>query len=89
LVEAEAARGPVRAHDMCRRDLMNARHRMSTMLLRHGQVFPKPSSTWKTGPSPSARVPAVRRSDERADLRLAAVDELTARKHTLAMVVRS
>jgi transposase len=44
-VEVEAARELVRAHDACRRDLMNARHRVSKMLLRHGRVYPKPS-TW-------------------------------------------
>lgn len=45
-VEVEAARELVRRHDMCRRDLMNARHRVTKMLLRHGRVYPKPSSTW-------------------------------------------
>lgn len=44
-VQVEAARELVRAHDACRRDLMNARHRVSKMLLRHGRVYPKPS-TW-------------------------------------------
>ena len=44
-VEVESARELVRAHDACRRDLMNARHRVSKMLLRHGRVYPKPS-TW-------------------------------------------
>jgi transposase len=44
-VEVEAARELMRAHDACRRDLMNARHRISKMLLRHGRVYPKPS-TW-------------------------------------------
>ncbi len=43
--EVEAARELTRAHDACRRDLMNARHRVSKMLLRHGRVYPKPS-TW-------------------------------------------
>jgi hypothetical protein len=43
--QVEAAREVVRAHDACRRDLMNARHRVSKMLLRHGRVYPKPS-TW-------------------------------------------
>ena len=37
--------GVTRAHDACRRDLMNARHRVSKMLLRHGRVYPKPT-TW-------------------------------------------
>jgi transposase len=41
----EAARELTRAHDACRRDLMNARHRVSKMLLRHGRVYPKPT-TW-------------------------------------------
>jgi transposase len=44
-VEVEAARELMRAHDACRRDLMNARHRVSKMLLRHGRVYPEPS-TW-------------------------------------------
>jgi transposase len=43
--QVEAAREMTRAHDACRRDLMNARHRVSKMLLRHGRVYPKPS-TW-------------------------------------------
>jgi transposase len=43
--EVEAARELTRAHDACRRDLMNARHRVSKMLLRHGQVYSKPT-TW-------------------------------------------
>jgi len=43
--EVEAAREMTRRHDACRRDLMNARHRVSKMLLRHGRVYPKPS-TW-------------------------------------------
>jgi transposase len=42
----EAARELTRCHDMCRRDLMTARHRISKMLLRHGRVYPKPT-TWK------------------------------------------
>ncbi len=36
-VEVEAARELTRCHDACRRDLMNARHRVSKMLLRHGR----------------------------------------------------
>jgi transposase len=44
-VEVEAARELTRCHDACRRDLMNARHRVSKMLLRHGRVYPKPT-TW-------------------------------------------
>jgi transposase len=45
-VQVEAARELVRAHDMCRRDLINARHRVSKMLLGHGRVYPKPALTW-------------------------------------------
>jgi transposase len=45
-VEVEAARELTRCHDACRRDLMTARHRISKMLLRHGRVYPKPT-TWK------------------------------------------
>jgi transposase len=44
-VEVEAARELMRSHDACRRDLMTARHRVSKMLLRHGRVYPEPS-TW-------------------------------------------
>jgi transposase len=42
----EAARELTRLHDTCRRDLMTARHRVLKMLLRHGRVYPKPT-TWK------------------------------------------
>src|SRR5215831_3932038 len=42
----EAARELTRLRDACRRDLMTARHRISKMLLRHGRVYPKPT-TWK------------------------------------------
>jgi transposase len=41
----EAAREMTRAYDACRRDLMNARHRVSKMLLRQGRVYLKPT-TW-------------------------------------------
>ena len=43
-MQVEAARELTRAHDACRRDLMNARHRVSKMLLRHGRVYPEPSA---------------------------------------------
>jgi transposase len=46
-VEVEAARDLMRGHDACRKDLMNARHRVSKMLLRHGRVYPE-TSTWTT-----------------------------------------
>lgn len=81
----EAARELVRAHDACRRDLMNARHRVSKMLLRHGRVYPKPS-TWtqehrrwlarQQFPEPLSELTF-------ADL-VASVDGLTARKKALA-----
>jgi hypothetical protein len=38
-VEQEAARGPVRAREDVRGDLMSARHRLSKLLLRHGIVY--------------------------------------------------
>ena len=36
--EVEAAREMTRAHETCRGELTNARHRVSKMLLRHGRV---------------------------------------------------
>jgi len=77
----EAARELTRLHDACRRDLMTARHRISKMLLRHGRVYPKPT-TWKQD---HRRWLAAQRFDEPTselvylDL-LARVDALTARK---------
>ena len=70
-----------RAHDACRRDLMNARHRVSKMLLRHGRVYPKPT-TWT---AEHRRWLSAQQFDEPAsdlvfaDL-LATVDGLTVRK---------
>lgn len=84
--EVEAAREMTRAHDACRRDLMNARHRVSKMLLRHGRVYPKPT-TWTVE---HRRWLAAQRFDEPAsdlvfaDL-LAAVDGLTSRKAAIAL----
>jgi transposase len=84
--EVEAAREMARAHDACRRDLMNARHRVSKMLLRHGRVYPKPS-TWT---AEHRRWLSVQQFDEPAsnlvfaDL-IAAVDGLTARKAAVAL----
>jgi transposase len=80
----EAARELTRLHDACRRDLMTARHRVSKMLLRHGRVYPKPT-TWKTE---HRKWLAAQRFDEPIstavylDL-LARVDALTARKIAL------
>ena len=77
----EAARELTRLHDACRRDLMTARHRISKMLLRHGRVYPKPT-TWKQD---HRRWLAGQRFEEPTselvylDL-LARVDTLTARK---------
>lgn len=84
--EVEAAREVTRAHDACRRDLMNARHRVSKMLLRHGRVYPKP----KTWTAEHRRWLSRQRFDEAAsdmvfaDL-LAAVDGLTSRKAAIAL----
>jgi transposase len=86
--EIEAAREMTRAHDACRRDLMDARHRVSKMLLRHGRVYPKPT-TWTVehrrwlsrqqfGEPASAMV--------FADL-VASVDGLTARKQAIALAL--
>jgi transposase len=84
--EVEAAREMTRAHDACRRDLMNARHRVSKMLLRHGRVYPKPT-TWT---AEHRRWLSAQRFDEPvsdlvfADL-IASVDGLTARKSAIAL----
>lgn len=84
-VEVEAARELTRCHDACRRDLMNARHRVSKMLLRHGRVYPKPT-TWS---QEHRRWLSRQQFDQPtseltyANL-LAAVDGLTARKQALA-----
>jgi hypothetical protein len=83
--EVEAARELTRAHDACRRDLMNARHRVSKMLLRHGRVYPK-SSTWT---QEHRRWLAAQQFEQPiseltyADL-IASIDGLTARKKALA-----
>jgi transposase len=84
--EIEAAREMTRLHDVCRRDLMNARHRVSKMLLRHGRVYPK-STTWT---AEHRRWLARQRFDQAASDRvfadlLAAVDGLTARKAAVAL----
>jgi transposase len=84
--EVEAAREMTRTHDACRRDLMNARHRVSKMLLRHGRVYAK-STTWTTE---HRRWLSQQRFDEAAsdlvfaDL-LASVDGLTSRKMAIAL----
>jgi transposase len=84
--EVEAAREMTRAHDACRRDLMNARHRVSKMLLRHGRVYPK-STTWT---AEHRRWLSAQQFDEPAsslvfaDL-IAAVDGLTSRKAAIAL----
>jgi transposase len=84
-MHVEAARELTRAHDACRRDLMNARHRVSKMLLRHGRVYPE-LSTWT---QQHRRWLAAQQFREPmsaytwADL-IACVDGLTARKKTLA-----
>lgn len=86
--EVEAAREMTRAHDVCRQELMRARHRVSKMLLRHGRVYPKPK-TWtvehrrwlsrqRFEHSPSDAV--------FADL-IAAVDGISARKTAIALAL--
>jgi transposase len=81
----EAARELTRAHDACRRDLMNARHRVSKMLLRHGGVYPEPS-TWTQAHRRWLATQQFREPMSAftyADL-VAGVDGLTARKRMLA-----
>ncbi len=84
--EVEAAREMTRTHDACRRDLMNARHRVSKMLLRHGRVYPK-STTWT---AQHRRWLSQQQFSEAAselvfaDL-VAAVDGLTSRKAQIAL----
>jgi transposase len=84
--EVEAAREMTRAHDACRRDLMNARHRVSKMLLRHGRVYPK-ATTWT---AEHRRWLSAQQFEEPAsslvfaDL-IAAVDGLTSRKQAIAL----
>lgn len=84
-VEVEAARELTRCHDACRRDLMNARHRVSKMLLRHGRVYPKPT-TWS---QEHRRWLACQQFEQTASELtyanlIAQVDGLTARKQALA-----
>jgi transposase len=81
----EAARELTRAHDACRRDLMNARHRVSKMLLRHGRVYPK-NTTWTQEHRRWLAAQQFREPMSEltwADL-IACVDGLTARKKALA-----
>jgi len=81
----EAARELTRAHDACRRDLMNARHRVSKMLLRHGRVYPE-ASTWTQAHRrwlAAQQFPEPMSTFTYADL-IATVDGLTARKKMLA-----
>ncbi|MGZ4480898.1 MAG: IS110 family RNA-guided transposase [Gaiellales bacterium] len=82
----EAARDLVRAREDVRCGLMRARHRVSKLLLRHGQVYPREKSTWTTE---HHRWLASRRFDESntelADIdALAAVDGLISRRDALA-----
>lgn len=81
----EAARELVRAHDAIRRDLMTARHRVSKQLLRHGRVYPRPS-TWTLahrGWLGRQQFDELASELAFADA-MAAVDGLSARKSALA-----
>lgn len=84
-VEVEAARELVRAHDACRQDLMRLRHRVSKMLLRHGRIYPSPSTWTQEHRRWLSRQRFEQPASEMvfADL-LAAVDGLSARKASLA-----
>lgn len=82
----EAARDLVRAREDVRCDLTRARHRVSKLLLRHGQVYSKDRSTWTLE---HRRWLVSRRFDEpNTELAyldaLAAVDGLTSRRDALA-----
>jgi transposase len=81
----EAARELVRAHDAIRRDLMTARHRVSKQLLRHGRVYPQPS-TWTL--AHRAWLERQQFDELASELAfadaMAAVDGLSARKSALA-----
>jgi transposase len=82
----EAAREMTRMRDACRRELMNARHRVSKMLLRHGRVYPK-STTWTA--EHRRWLSGQQFSEPASDLvfadLLAAVDGLTSRKAAIAL----
>lgn len=84
-LEVESARDLTRAHDAARRDLMNARHRVSKLLLRHGRIYPE-SSTWtKAHRTWLSRQQFSEVGTELAFAdALAAVDGLTARKAAIA-----
>lgn len=62
-VDVEAARDLVRAREVARGDLMRARHRLSKLLLRHGEVYPA-TTTW--GPAHLGWLRTVRREAESA-----------------------
>lgn len=84
--EIESAREMTRAHDACRRDLMTARHRVSKMLLRHGRVYPKPT-TWTQEHRrwlSRQQFPESASAAVFADL-IASVDGLTTRKQAIAL----
>jgi transposase len=84
-VGVEAARELVRAHDACRQDLMRLRHRVSKMLLRHGRVYPSPSTWTQQHRRWLSRQQFEQPASEMvfADL-LAALDGVSARKAALA-----
>lgn len=82
----EAVRDLVRAREDVRCDLSRARHRVSKLLLRHGEVYPKDHWTWTVE---HRRWLSSRRFDEpNTQLAyidaLAAVDGLTHRRDALA-----
>jgi len=83
--EVEAAREVTRTHDAVRQDLMRARHRVSKQLLRHGRVYPEPSTWTQKHRAWLARQQFDQPGSELAFAdAVAAVDGLTARKAALA-----
>ena len=60
--EVEAAREMTRAHDACRRDLMNARHRVSKMLLQSRPGLPQVQRPGRPSTAAGSSQSAVRMS---------------------------
>jgi len=84
--ELEAARDLMRAHDACRRDLMDARHRISKLLLRHGRVYPEKATWTVRHRSWLGRQQFTELGTELAYAdALACVDAISARKSALAL----
>jgi transposase len=84
-LEDEHFRDLVRCIEDSRADLMRARHRLGKFLLRHGERYPGPGSTWTRKHMEWLRTRSVPDGCSRATLAdyLAAVELLSTRRHTL------